>query len=94
MAADIDGEPLNDTTNIDGEPIRASAAGLSSSSKSNGGGSNRRRLQREEDDIDGVPGMCVRIIIIIIDVIRTDQYPRANQIMFYRSTSDSQIKYI
>jgi len=38
--ADIDGEPLNDTTNIDGEPLRA---------KSNG----RRRVQ--EDDIDGIP---------------------------------------
>lgn len=42
--ADIDGEPLNDTTNIDGEPLRA---------KSNG----RRRVQ--EDDIDGIPGELV-----------------------------------
>ena len=31
------------------------------------------------------------IIIIIINFIRTDQYPRANKIMFYSSKSDSQI---
>ena len=29
-------------------------------------------------------------IIIIINFIRTDQYPRANKIMFYSSKSDSQ----
>ena len=35
--------------------------------------------------------IIIIIIIIIINFIRTDQYPRANKIMFYSSKSDSQI---